>query len=148
MEKYDIFISYRRNGGETMAYLLKEKLKQMGFTVFYDVESLRSGIFNDKLYEVIENCRDIILILSENGLDRCINKDDWVRKEIVHGNFRPASGCYMTFSIQQLRCLRYLSATVPNRRSRQRKSVDFYETIIYPAGWHRTLFRQDPAIWR
>lgn len=23
--------------------------------------------------------------MSENGLDRCINKDDWVRKEIVHG---------------------------------------------------------------
>lgn len=84
-EKYDIFISYRRDGAEALACLLSEKLRQLGFSVFYDVESLRSGKFNDKLYEAIENCKDIILVLPQNGLERCNDVEDWVRKEIVHG---------------------------------------------------------------
>ena len=84
MQSYDIFISYRRDGGETLACLLTDRLKQLGFTVFYDVESLRSGLFNIKLYEVIENCRDVIIVLPEHALDRCTNEDDWVRREISH----------------------------------------------------------------
>lgn len=84
-EKYDIFISYRRDGAEALACLLTEKLRQLGFSVFYDVESLRSGKFNDRLYEAIECCKDMILVLPPNGLERCNDVEDWVRKEILHG---------------------------------------------------------------
>ena len=42
---YQIFISYRRSGGEALAYLLNEKLSALGYKVFYDIESLSSGRF-------------------------------------------------------------------------------------------------------
>ena len=82
--EYDIFISYRRDGGESTAKILRDKLTELGYSVFFDVESLRSGDFNKKLYEVIEGCRDFILVLSPGALDRCVNEDDWVRLEIEH----------------------------------------------------------------
>ncbi len=84
MDKYDIFISYRRNGGEMLAHILYERLKDTGYAAFQDVESLRSGNFNTALYDVIENCQDFILILSPGALDRCVNPDDWVKNEIVY----------------------------------------------------------------
>lgn len=82
MEQYDVFISYRRDGAEYLAHNLYERLKEKGFSVFQDIESLRSGNFNDALYDVIALCKDVILVLPPNGLDRCADEDDWVRKEI------------------------------------------------------------------
>lgn len=81
--QYDIFISYRREGGDMMAHILYERLTQKGYSVFQDVESLRSGKFNSAIYEKIEQCKDVILILPPNSLDRCVEQEDWVRKEIV-----------------------------------------------------------------
>ena len=81
---YQIFISYRRSGGEAMAYLLNEKLTTLGYSVFYDIESLTYGKFNQKLLEVMDECSDVILILPPNALDRCVNEDDWLRLEISH----------------------------------------------------------------
>lgn len=83
VEKYDIFISYRRDGAEYLAHNLYERLKERGYSVFQDIESLRSGYFNAALYDVIDTCTDVILILPPHGLDRCINENDWVRKEIA-----------------------------------------------------------------
>ena len=80
--KYDIFISYRRDGGESTAKILRDKLSELGYQVFFDVESLRSGDFNTRLYTVIEECQDFLLVLSPGALDRCRNEDDWVRLEI------------------------------------------------------------------
>ncbi|MHB8064870.1 MAG: DUF4062 domain-containing protein [Ruminiclostridium sp.] len=82
--KYDIFISYRRDGGEFTARIFNDRLEKLGYRVFFDVELLRSGGFNQKLYPIIEECKDFILILSQNSLDRCSNQDDWVRLEIIH----------------------------------------------------------------
>lgn len=82
--KYDIFISYRRDGGEYTAKILRDRLEELGYKVFFDVESLRSGDFNTKLYSVIDECKDFLLILSPNALDRCENQDDWVRCEVEH----------------------------------------------------------------
>lgn len=82
MKKYDIFISYRRNGGEFTAKTLRDKLEDLGYRVFFDVESLRSGNFNTELYSVIENCKDFIIVLSPGALDRSVNQDDWVRLEL------------------------------------------------------------------
>lgn len=83
MSKYSVFISYRRTGFET-ANLIAEKLKSMGYSVFFDVESLRGGKFNDQLFNVIDKCTDFVLILPENALDRCADKEDWVRKEVTY----------------------------------------------------------------
>lgn len=81
---YQVFISYRRRGGEALGYLIKEKLQAAGYIVFFDIESLSSGKFNTKLMDVIDTCNDVILILNPGGLDRCVNEDDWVRKEISY----------------------------------------------------------------
>ena len=46
---YDIFISNRRTASES-AQLISSSLKDRGYDVFLDVESLRSGKFNEQLY--------------------------------------------------------------------------------------------------
>lgn len=81
-EKYDIFISYRREGGEFTAGMLAERLKQRGYSAFFDVEGLRSGNFNEKLFSVIDGCTDFLLVLSPDALARCDNPADWVRLEL------------------------------------------------------------------
>ena len=83
--KYDVFISYRRDGGDSFAMILKNELKERGLKVFHDVESLRAGDFNKQLYAEIESSRKLILVLPPNALDRCIDDpNDWVRLEIEH----------------------------------------------------------------
>ena len=81
-DKYQIFISYRRDGGEDLARLLEYKLTDRGFKVFFDVESLRSGAFNKALFEKIAECTDVVVVLPPHGLDRCADPNDWVRLEI------------------------------------------------------------------
>lgn len=80
--KYDVFISYRRSSYDT-ANLIATRLRAAGYSVFFDMETLRSGKFNEQLYDVIDNCTDFILVLPPNALDRCVNEDDWVRLEIL-----------------------------------------------------------------
>lgn len=82
--KDQVFISYRRDGGEALAQLLHDKLVARGFSVFYDIESLKSGPFNKKLLKKIEECDDFLLVLPPQALDRCIYDEDWVRQEIRH----------------------------------------------------------------
>lgn len=79
-----IFISYRREGGDVTAKLICEALKNRGYTVFYDYDSLKGGYFDDKIFKAIERCNDFVVVLPENSLDRCVNENDWVRQEIAH----------------------------------------------------------------
>ena len=83
MKKYDIFISYRRSSYES-ANLIATRLRAAGYSVFFDLETMRSGPFNAQLYEVIENCKDFLLVLPPNALDRCESEGDWLRLEITH----------------------------------------------------------------
>ena len=81
--QYDIFISYRRSSYDT-ANLVATRLRAEGYSVFFDMETLRSGKFNVQLYNVIEQCKDFVVVLPPNALDRCVNEDDWVRLEVCH----------------------------------------------------------------
>ena len=81
---YHIFISYRRDGGDVMARLLYEVFSYKGYRVFYDNESLSSGRFDKKIYRIIEECQDVLVVLSQGSLDRCRNEGDWFRNEITH----------------------------------------------------------------
>ena len=83
-QTYDIFISYRRDNGFDTAKLIAATLRHAGYRVFLDVEQLRAGKFNEQLYAVIERCKDVIVVLPKDGLDRCVNETDWVRREIIH----------------------------------------------------------------
>lgn len=82
--KYDVFISYRRDGGDTLSQLIYDRLTHRGYRVFLDIESLNAGKFNEKLLEVIEGCKDMVIVLPPNGLDRCRNEGDWVFRELEH----------------------------------------------------------------
>lgn len=79
----DIFISYRRDGGDMTAMYIYQALKDRGYDVFYDVEVLRAGKFNEALLEYIRSCKDFIIVLSPGALDRCSDEGDWVRLEIA-----------------------------------------------------------------
>lgn len=79
----DIFISYRRDGGDMTAMHIYQALKERGYDLFYDVEVLRSGKFNEALLKQIQSCKDFIIVLSPHALDRCEDENDWVRQEIA-----------------------------------------------------------------
>lgn len=83
MKKYDVFISYRHDAWES-AHLIAAKLQAAQYSVFIDNQSLHSNVFDVQLFRAIENCKDFVLVLSPNSLDKCYdNNDDWVRKEIA-----------------------------------------------------------------
>jgi len=48
-----------------------------------DIEDLRNGIFGTALFDAIDSSSDFIVVLTPGSLDRCVNKDDWVRAEIA-----------------------------------------------------------------
>ena len=77
------FISYRRDGGYLMAQLLRSMLKEKGVFCYLDLEEDRSGQFDERLLSAINDSSNFILILTKGTLDRCVNGDDWVRREIV-----------------------------------------------------------------
>jgi tetratricopeptide (TPR) repeat protein len=79
-----VFISYRREGGSDLARSIQVSLKNRGYDVFMDVEDLRSGPFNTALYEQIETSTDVVVVLTPGSLDRCINKNDWLRIEVAY----------------------------------------------------------------
>ena len=80
--QYDIFISYRREGGLEMADAINQRLINAGYAVFLDMEQLKACKFNEKLLRVISDCQDFLLILPPGALDRCSNPEDWVRREV------------------------------------------------------------------
>lgn len=79
-----VFISYRRVGGDVTAKLICESLKSRGYKVFYDYDSINNGRFDKRIFTAIEKCNDFILVLSPGALDNCNNENDWVRWEIRH----------------------------------------------------------------
>ena len=82
--KCDIFISYRRQGGRELARTLRLALANIGYeNIFFDYNSLRDGLFNDQIIKAINECNDFILVLTPGSMDRCVNEDDWVRREIT-----------------------------------------------------------------
>lgn len=81
---YDVFISYRRKGaGAGVAGELQSKLENLGYNVFLDVDEIGSGQFPTQIKHAIEQCKDFLLVLSPGTLDRCVEEDDWVRREIT-----------------------------------------------------------------
>ena len=81
---YDIFISYRRDGGKELARPLKSELELRGYRVFLDFDELKDGVFDRRIMEAIDAAPIFMVILSPHALDRCVNADDWVRREIEY----------------------------------------------------------------
>jgi len=85
--KFEIFISYRRKGGYDTAKLLYDRLRIDGYSVFFDIDTLEKGDFDNELEQRVYDCEDFLLVLSPGIFDRFFDpeydpKDDWVRQEI------------------------------------------------------------------
>src|SRR5271157_4735698 len=83
-DRFDIFISYRREDSDVFARMLKTELEKKKLKVYLDVDNLHSSYFDNQLLDIIVNCNNFILILTPGSLERCSNPDDWVRKELLH----------------------------------------------------------------
>jgi len=87
--KYDVFISYRREGGFETAKHLNDLLVRYGYKVSFDIDTLGNGDFDVQLLERIEQCKDFILIVDQHAFDRTLDptfdrKKDWLRCELAH----------------------------------------------------------------
>lgn len=81
--KYDIFISYRREGGAQYARILQLVLQQRGYKTFLDYDELTDGVFSEHIKTAIKEAPVFMLVLSNKSMHRCLNEDDWVRQEIA-----------------------------------------------------------------
>jgi class 3 adenylate cyclase/putative methionine-R-sulfoxide reductase with GAF domain len=81
--EFDIFISYRRDGGSAEARCIQATLKDH-YGVFLDVDTLPAGHFDESLLRVIESTRNFVVLLSKGSLDRTYSEGDWLRREIAH----------------------------------------------------------------
>lgn len=89
MAKYDIFISYRRDGGYDTAKHLYDLLTRDGYRVSFDIDTLRNGDFDKSLLKRIDECKDFILVLDSHAFDRTLNpnfnpNNDWLRQELAY----------------------------------------------------------------
>ena len=87
--KYDIFISYRREGGYDTAKHLNDLLVRDGYRVSFDIDTLRSGDFDKQLYARIDQCTDFILVVDQHAFDRSLDpksdpSTDWLRCELAY----------------------------------------------------------------
>ena len=88
---YDIFISYRRTdlqkniSGIESARSIKERLGNEGYKdrVFFDYSNLKDDEFEIKIQNAIRECKVFILVLTKDSMMRCVDEDDWVRREIL-----------------------------------------------------------------
>jgi serine/threonine protein kinase len=82
-QKYDVFISYRREGSAEAARAIRAELRQRQVRAFLDVDELRSGHFDEALLDCIQRTPNFIVILSPDCLERCVDERDWLRREIA-----------------------------------------------------------------
>ena len=84
---HDIFISYRREGGFETARHLYDNLTRDGYGVTFDLDTLRSGRFDEALLQRIDECTDFIIVLNKGCFDRTLDpafpcENDWMRREL------------------------------------------------------------------
>ena len=80
--KYDIFISYRRQDGKQYAKILQLELEKRGYKVFLDYDELVDGVFGDDIREAISSAPVFMMVLTPLYLERSMMDDSWVREEI------------------------------------------------------------------
>jgi len=87
-KKYDVFISYRRDGGSETAKHLSDLLVRDGYSVCFDIDTLREGRFDTALLRKVDECTDFILVVDKRCFNRtvdgsCKPEDDWLRMELA-----------------------------------------------------------------
>lgn len=80
-KQYDCFICYRRSDSFFMAKAIKDRLDGMNISCFLDLEESNPGNFDLRIRKAIEQADNFLLLLDGHSLDRCMEKQDWVRQE-------------------------------------------------------------------
>ncbi len=83
-ENNSVFISYRREASAFVAQAVFQDLQANGIDAFYDIESINSGQFDTIILNQIAARPYFLPILTSGTLDRCVEPDDWVLREIEH----------------------------------------------------------------
>lgn len=82
---YDVFISYRRSDAEAYARMLYNDLTANGFNAFYDYKSIGGGDYVDAILSAIDECKDVIVLLSRDSLnERILSEKDMMHREIAY----------------------------------------------------------------
>ncbi len=76
-----VFISYRRDN-KGWALAIYQSLRDRGFDVFFDYQSINSGDFEQVIFQNIKGRAHFLLLLTPTALDRCNEPSDWLRREI------------------------------------------------------------------
>jgi tetratricopeptide (TPR) repeat protein len=76
-----IFISYRRTN-LPWALAIYQNLTAHGYDVFFDYETIASGDFEQIILGNIRARAHFLVVLTPSALERCVNADDWLRREI------------------------------------------------------------------
>lgn len=83
---YDVFISYRRQGGAEKAELTKGELSKRGFRearMFMDTRSLSSGNYMEGILKAIDASRNLVVIITKDSFNALSEDSPWV-KEIAY----------------------------------------------------------------
>lgn len=88
-EKFDVFLSYRREGGVETARHLYDLLTRDGYSVSFDLDTLRNGRFDTALLSRIDECVDFVIVLNKGCFDRTLDssfppENDWLRQELAY----------------------------------------------------------------
>ena len=79
-----VFLSYRRNVSAFIARAIFMDLRQHGYDVFMDVESIDSGQFDTIILAQIAARAHFLVVLTHGTLEGCQEPDDWLRREIEY----------------------------------------------------------------
>lgn len=80
---YDVFISYRRQGGAVKAELTKDELVKRGFResrMFLDTRSITSGNYLKIILDAIANSRNLVVIITKDCFKSLPTESTWVRE--------------------------------------------------------------------
>ena len=77
-----VFISYRRSASRHLARSITLDLRAHGYDVFFDVDTLDNGAFDQIVLRQIALRAHFVLVLSRGSLERCAEEGDWLRREI------------------------------------------------------------------
>lgn len=83
-KKYNIFIfiSYRRDDGGQYARIRQLELEKYNYKVFLNYEELTDDVFGDDIINAIQSAPIFIMVLTPLYLERSMESDSWVAKEI------------------------------------------------------------------
>ncbi len=129
-QKYQVFISYPREDGDTLARSLKDRLTQRGYIVFYDHDNLGRGDFPEALYATIAQAIDVLALIPPSWVIKIENPEDWVRKELssalkLEKNVIPV----MADGFKWPKTLPDELASLPNKNG-VKVDYDYYDAVI------------------